>query len=145
MATGSDIGRGGRAGAVWVEVFDDSNHPNVEAAFEVPGVKLSELKIFVQHDMLIVQGQRDPRHCPIPHLPAAPPPAPSTAQLKPAPICPPSFEIKEFHYGKLYRALRLPPGTEVAHIRAALADGVLIVTWPRVMADGRNIMEAQHN
>ncbi|KAJ7849932.1 hypothetical protein B0H13DRAFT_1905913 [Mycena leptocephala] len=130
---------------VRAEVFDDAHHPNVEAAFEVPGVRPSELKIFIKHDMLIVQGQRDPKHCPIPRLPAAPPPTPSTAQLTPTPIRPSSPEIDEFHYGKFYRALRLPPGTEVANIRTALADGVLTVTWRRVMTNEREILEAQLN
>ncbi|KAJ7444420.1 hypothetical protein B0H11DRAFT_1626091, partial [Mycena galericulata] len=114
------------------EVFDDTDHSNIEAAFEVPGVKPSEIKIFVKQEMLIIQGQRLPRHRAGPHLPIAPPPTPSSSQPRVTmPIRPIAAGVREFHYGKFYRALRLPSGTNVANIRAALTDGVLTVTWPR--------------
>ncbi|KAJ7791167.1 HSP20-like chaperone, partial [Mycena olivaceomarginata] len=118
------------------EVFDDSHHPNVEAAFEVPGVRPSEISICVRHEVLIIQGQRVPRHCSRPHPPVAPPPTPNTSQPSATPISPLSLGIKEFHCGKFYRALRLPSGADVTNIRAALTNGVLTVTWPRMKPDG---------
>ncbi|KAJ7816139.1 HSP20-like chaperone, partial [Mycena olivaceomarginata] len=117
------------------EVFDDSDHPNVEAAFEVPGVRSSEIKICVRNDVLMIQGQRVPRHFSRPRPPVARPPTPNTSQPSVAPIRLPSLEIKEFHYGKFYRALRLPSGADVTKIRAVLTNGVLTVTWPRVKPD----------
>ncbi|KAJ7878963.1 hypothetical protein B0H13DRAFT_1630921, partial [Mycena leptocephala] len=85
------------------EVFDDSDHPNVEAAFEVPGVRPSEINICVRLEVLIIQGQRVPRHCSRPHPPVAPLPTPNTSQRSATHIR--SIGIKEFHYGQFYRAL----------------------------------------
>ncbi|KAJ7830118.1 hypothetical protein B0H13DRAFT_1655257, partial [Mycena leptocephala] len=117
-------------------VFDHSDHPNVETAFEVPGVRSSEINICVQHDVLMIQGQRVPRHFSRPHSPVAPPPTPNTSQPSATPIRLPSLKIKEFHYGEFYRALRLPSGADVTKVCAVLTNGVLTVTWPRVKPDG---------
>ncbi|KAJ7893165.1 hypothetical protein B0H14DRAFT_2334951, partial [Mycena olivaceomarginata] len=95
------------------EVFDDTDHPNVEAAFEVPGVAPSDLRVSVKHGILIIEGQRQPRHCP------------TSPQAYKNPII--RDKLQEFHYGKFYRALRLPSGTKAAN----LTDGVLTVTWPQ--------------
>ncbi|KAJ7844992.1 HSP20-like chaperone, partial [Mycena olivaceomarginata] len=116
------------------EVFDDSDHSNIEAAFEVPGVTPSDIKVFVKQEMLIIQGQRLPRHYMGPHLPIAPPSTPTRSQPRVTmPIRPIAAGVREFHYGKFCRALRLPSGTNVEKIRAALSDGVLTVTWPRTI------------
>ncbi|KAJ7757414.1 HSP20-like chaperone [Mycena olivaceomarginata] len=128
-----------------VEVFDDSNHPNVEAAFEVPGVKPSEINICVWHEVLIIQGQRLPTHCPRPHPPVAPPPTPNTSQPSATHLRPLSRGIRESHYGKFYRALRLPSGADVTKIRAALTNGVLTVTWPREKVDRLSFKVAAKN
>ncbi|KAJ6573356.1 hypothetical protein B0H10DRAFT_1838368, partial [Mycena sp. CBHHK59/15] len=113
------------------EVFDDVNHPNVEAAFEVPGVKSSELYIFVKDEILIIQGQRVPRHRPGPH-PSLPPTPTINRSHRPklSSFRPTALAIEEFNYGKFSRALRLPPGTTAASIRAGLSDGLLTITWP---------------
>ncbi|KAJ6610350.1 hypothetical protein B0H10DRAFT_1953953 [Mycena sp. CBHHK59/15] len=37
------------------------------------------------------------------------------------------------NYGKFSQALRLPPGTTAASIRAGLSDGLLTITWPRII------------
>ncbi|KAJ7838710.1 hypothetical protein B0H13DRAFT_1911616 [Mycena leptocephala] len=97
----------------------------------------SDLSISVEHNMLIIQGQRLPRHCTTcsPHPLVAPPPTPSISQPEKMLVRPLAIGIQEFHYGKFYRALRLPSGTDIAGIRATLADGVLTVTWPRAMTD----------
>ncbi|KAJ7811726.1 hypothetical protein B0H14DRAFT_2378115, partial [Mycena olivaceomarginata] len=113
------------------EIFDDPGHPNIEATFEVPGVKSSDLHIFVQGAILLVEGYRVPRHRPGLH------PALSASQTmkrshpRGQPIRPTGLAVEEFHYGKFYRALRLPGGTTAASIRACLSDGLLTISWPR--------------
>ncbi|KAJ7918260.1 hypothetical protein B0H13DRAFT_1607601, partial [Mycena leptocephala] len=97
------------------EIFDDPGHPNIEATFEVPGVKSSDLHIFVQGAMLLVQGYRTVKRS-----------HPRGLSIRPA-----GLAVEEFHYGKFYRALRLPGGTTAASIRACLSDGLLTLSWPR--------------
>ncbi|KAJ7934010.1 hypothetical protein B0H13DRAFT_1591852, partial [Mycena leptocephala] len=98
------------------EVVDDTSHPNVEAAFEVPGVLPSDLRIYLKHGILIIQGQRLPRHSAAcgRHAPVAPPPTPITPKTRIIPQ-----KIQEFHYGRFYRALRLPSDT-----RASLCSSI---------------------
>ncbi|KAJ6596496.1 HSP20-like chaperone, partial [Mycena sp. CBHHK59/15] len=98
------------------EVFVDPDHPNIEAAFEVPGIKSSDLSIFVQGAILMIQGHRTIKRSRLPSM---------------SPSRPVGLGVEEFNYGKFYRAVRLPAGTTAASVRAGLSDGVLTVTWPR--------------
>jgi hypothetical protein len=65
----------------------------------------------------MIQGQRLPRHYVGPHLPIAPPSTPTRSQPRVTmPIRPIAAGVREFHYGKFYRALRLPSGTNVSNL-----------------------------
>ncbi|KAJ7893613.1 hypothetical protein B0H14DRAFT_2259610, partial [Mycena olivaceomarginata] len=105
------------------EVFDDPDHPNIEATFEVSGVKSSDLYIFVQGTILIIQGHRTPRHRPSRH-----PSIPASQTIRRS--HPRGLSIR-IHYGKFHRAIRLPRGTTAESIRAGLSDGLLTISWPR--------------
>ncbi|KAJ7853930.1 hypothetical protein B0H14DRAFT_2757368 [Mycena olivaceomarginata] len=104
------------------EIFDDPDHPNIEATFEVPGVKSSDIYIF---------GHRVPRHrrSPDPSLPA--PQTIKRSHPRGLSIRRAGVAVEEFHYSKFYRAIGLPVGTAAESIRAGLSDGLLTISWPR--------------
>ncbi|KAJ7934422.1 hypothetical protein B0H13DRAFT_1591663, partial [Mycena leptocephala] len=111
------------------EVFDDLDHPNIEATFEVPGVKSSDIYIFVQGSILSIQGHRVRQHRAGPHHSL--PPSQKVERSHPMRSLSGSA-VEEFHYGKFHRALRLPEGTKVSELSlAGLSDGLLTVSWPR--------------
>ncbi|KAJ7877293.1 hypothetical protein B0H13DRAFT_1631827, partial [Mycena leptocephala] len=113
------------------EIFDDPDHPNIEATFEVPGVKSSGIYLFVQGTILVIQGHRVPRHRRGPH-PSLPAPQTITrSHPRGLSIRRAGVAVEEFHYGKFYRAIRLPVGTAAESIRAGLSDGLLTISWPR--------------
>ncbi|KAJ7788917.1 HSP20-like chaperone, partial [Mycena olivaceomarginata] len=103
------------------EIFDDPDHPNIEATFEVPGVNSSDIYIFVQGTILVIQGHRVPRHRR--DIKCSHPRGLSIRRT--------GVAVEEFHYGKFYRAIRLPVGTAAESIRAGLSDGLLTISWPR--------------
>ncbi|KAJ6550504.1 hypothetical protein B0H10DRAFT_1968889 [Mycena sp. CBHHK59/15] len=94
------------------------------SSIRVPGVKFSELYIFVKDEILIIQGQRVPRHRPGPH-PSLPPTPTINRSHRPklSFFRPTALAIEEFNYGKSFSGtiyaseLALPPQI-FAHVKA---------------------------
>ncbi|KAL0061669.1 hypothetical protein AAF712_011474 [Marasmius tenuissimus] len=49
----------------------------------------------------------------------------------------PLVVVSELRYGRFKREIQLPVGVEKKHITATLSDGILKVTWPRHLPNGR--------
>ncbi|KAJ7481029.1 hypothetical protein B0H11DRAFT_2232950 [Mycena galericulata] len=117
-----------------MELYDDPDSENVIATFELPGVRIPDLSIFIKQGMLVIRGQRlcryrlTRRH---PSLPAAPQVDGVDATVPRAETSIRFFPYRELRYGHFFRRLRLPSGTDLSCITASLSDGLLTVTWPR--------------
>ncbi|KAJ7193791.1 hypothetical protein GGX14DRAFT_587584 [Mycena pura] len=136
-----------------MEVFDDPAAPTVVATFELPGVKSADLSIGVKDDVLVVRGQRACRHAYGRRLPVnrRHPSLRGLAQANDADADQEDhdaqalarraeytklFPWRELRYGYFRRSVRLPRGVNGSCITATLADGLLVVRWPRASRSG---------
>lgn len=101
-------GAGGQT-AVWapaVEVQQKDN--NVIVFADLPGIDPKDVKIEVENDTLIIQGERKQEH---------------TEERS-------GFHRSERTYGSFYRAIQLPETAKVDQAKADFRNGVLEVTVP---------------
>ncbi len=80
-----------------------------ELEADVPGVKASDLRIFVHGNVVTISGQRSAR------------PASDNS----------TYQAYERTYGTFWRAFRLLPGIRSVGVRAGLSDGVLTLSLPK--------------
>jgi HSP20 family protein len=75
---------------------------------ELPGLKKEDVKVEVNDDSLVIQGERKQQHQED-H---------------------PGYHRWERNYGRFYRAIRLPEGAKADQVKAELKDGILAVSIP---------------
>jgi HSP20 family protein len=80
----------------------------LEVSAELPGVSDKDVKVEVNNDNLIIQGERKYEH-----------------EDKEGKV-----RRSERRYGQFYRAIGLPEGAEIVKTRAEFKDGVLHVSIP---------------
>ncbi|KZT22326.1 HSP20-like chaperone [Neolentinus lepideus HHB14362 ss-1] len=88
---------------------DESESPNLNATFELPGMKKEEIAIEVCQGCLVVSGDRRP---------------PESSRTR-------TYPIEEIKYGPFRRVVPLPRGIDASQITASMNDGLLVVSWPR--------------
>lgn len=97
-----------------VEVCDDPSSSRITATVELPGVNAEEISLQVgTNSTLRISGERKRRTS---HTPG------SDAK----------YPLQEIKYGKYERVLQLPQGTMLTTISAAVDNGLLVLSWPRV-------------
>lgn len=104
---------GGRQNAVWapaVEVFQKDNNLIVRA--DLPGIEPNDVKLEVDNDMLVIQGERKQEH---------------TEEHE-------GWHRSERVYGSFYRAIPLPEGAKAEQAKADFRNGVLEVKVPTEQA-----------
>ncbi|KAF9034680.1 hypothetical protein BDZ89DRAFT_1011914 [Hymenopellis radicata] len=122
-----------------MDVYDNPASPNFIATFELPGVRTADMKLSVKEGNLIIDGER---RCPMIHCGAAnEPPKVATddghgSSAMKIDVLPVKAAVKELRYGRFYRAVPLPPGVQQSDISAQLYEGMLTVSWPRVVDTG---------
>lgn len=96
----------GRPGFPAVNLWEDNQ--NLYAEAEVPGLKMSDLEVFVLNDELTIKGERQEK-----------------AEEGT------SFHRRERGTGKFSRVIRLPFEVDANRVEATLRDGVLTVKLPK--------------
>jgi HSP20 family protein len=84
----------------------------IEIVLDVPGVAADQIQVVVAHDTVVVMGQKTPPGCEH-HREAA-------------------FHIAERAFGRFARGVRLSGALDFGRGAAALRDGELRVTLPRI-------------
>ncbi|KAJ3895984.1 HSP20-like chaperone [Lentinula edodes] len=116
------------------DVYDDLSSSIVTAMFELPGVKRSEIALNLREGVLVVQGERvrpDKKYTSQSSYSRFPAPLESTATTANELEFKHRYVLEELRYGKFERRITLPDGIKDADIKAHMAEGILIVTWPR--------------
>ncbi|KAI6038617.1 HSP20-like chaperone, partial [Pisolithus marmoratus] len=97
-----------------VETCDDPSSSRITATVELPGVNAEDITLQVgTNNTLRISGERKRR--------ISPTPGPDT-----------KYPLQEIKYGKFERVLQLPEGTMMSTISAAVDNGLLVVSWPRL-------------
>lgn len=97
-----------------VEICDSPSSSRVTATIELPGVNVEDISLQVgTNDTLRISGERKRK--------ISPAPGPDT-----------KYPFQEIIYGKFERVLKLPEGTMMSTISAAVDNGLLLVSWPRL-------------
>jgi len=114
--------RRGIGEALWspqVEVFQRGDELVVRA--DLPGLTKDDVKIEIQEDQLVIQGERRQEH--------------EEGRLGERQY------RSERRYGSFYRSIPLPEGANVDNAKAAFRNGVLEITipTPRPQTQGRRI------
>jgi HSP20 family protein len=97
-----------------LELCDDPSSSRMTAILELPGMKSEEVRVHLENDTtLLISGERRSK-------------VPSTqgSDVK--------YPAKEIKYGRFERVLHVPKGTMMSTISAAMNDGLLVVSWPRM-------------
>ncbi|KAF5351071.1 hypothetical protein D9756_008156 [Leucocoprinus leucothites] len=92
-----------------MDLHEDAERNLVTATFEFPGVQKEDVQLSVHDGLLNVSAEKK-----------------SSAEHEES-----GYAVRERRYGKSSRTLRLPPGIKDADIKAAMADGVLTITFPK--------------
>ncbi|KAF9078564.1 hypothetical protein BDP27DRAFT_1412533 [Rhodocollybia butyracea] len=120
------------------DLYDDPPSNLATATFELPGVKRHEIALNLREGFLVIEGER--RRPDRKHLEQASAPryilrstdASASSDADGDRRDPrPRYTTQELRYGKFERKVPLPPGTQDADIKAHLAEGMLMVSWPR--------------
>lgn len=97
-----------------VEICDSQSSSRITATIELPGVNVEDITLQVgTNNTLRISGERKRR--------ISPAPGPDT-----------KYPLQEIKYGKYERVLQLPEGTMMSTISAAVDNGLLVVSWPRL-------------
>ncbi|KAJ3561864.1 hypothetical protein NP233_g9933 [Leucocoprinus birnbaumii] len=96
-----------------MDLHEDSEKNLVSATFELPGVKKEDVQLEVRDGFLTIAAETKA----------------STEHEENG------YAVRERRFGKFSRSLRLPKGVKDENIKAAMADGVLTVTFPKRSAE----------
>lgn len=103
-------GRGGENLRQWFPVTDVSETPEaLTLRLEVPGLSRDQLKISVENNTLTVRGEKTQE---------------TSSEDE-------TFHRTERSFGAFERSFSLPPYVDTEDVKAALQDGVLVITLPR--------------
>jgi HSP20 family molecular chaperone IbpA len=129
-----------------MDLIEDRNSNMLTAVFELPGVKTGDINLQIREGNLIVMGERRPppivqkalgAQKPLPRNPIA-----AADELVSGETCADSptssiaiaeLPVHELRFGTFYRALPVPCGIKESDVTAALQDGMLTVTWPKLL------------
>jgi len=93
-----------------MDLCEDPDSHTITACLELPGMKPTDVEIQLHDDKLTVSGKR-----------SAPPPLGPGAQ----------YPVQELKYGVFQRSINLPIGIQQHQMSASMADGILILSWPK--------------
>ncbi|KAF8919222.1 HSP20-like chaperone, partial [Mucidula mucida] len=96
-----------------MDLHEDAEKNIVTASFELPGLKKEDVNIDVHDGRLTITGESRI----------------STEREEEG------YAVKERKFGKFARTLRLPQGVKEEQINASLENGVLTVTFPKVLPE----------
>jgi HSP20 family molecular chaperone IbpA len=97
-----------------LELCDDPSSSRITAVLELPGMKSEDVRVHLdKNDILLISGERHSRI-----------PSDQGSDVK--------YLAKEFKYGRFERVLHVPKGTMMSTVSAAMNDGLLVVSWPRL-------------
>ncbi|KAI9460672.1 HSP20-like chaperone [Boletus coccyginus] len=97
-----------------LELCDDPSSSRLTAVLELPGMKSEDVRVHLdKNDTLLISGERCARM-----------PSDQGSDVR--------YLAKEIKYGRFERVLHVPKGTMMSTISAAMNDGLLTVSWPRV-------------
>ncbi|XP_006456989.1 hypothetical protein AGABI2DRAFT_188751 [Agaricus bisporus var. bisporus H97] len=96
-----------------LDLHEDTQKNLITATFELPGVKKEDVQLDIHNGILIISAENK---------------ASSEHEEN-------GYAIRERRFGKMSRSLRLPQGIKDEDIRAAMADGVLTITFPKLSPD----------
>jgi len=94
-----------------MDVYEKGNNVIVEA--QLPGLEADQVEVSVENDTLTIQGKMEKK---------------SEVDEK-------NYYRKEIHTGSFYRAVALPAHVDGAKTKAEFADGVLLVTVPKLKVE----------
>ncbi|KAJ7608125.1 hypothetical protein DFH06DRAFT_1149166 [Mycena polygramma] len=114
-----------------MEIFNDSESPDVIATFELPGVEAADLSISAKEGVLWIRGKRQPRYRRHQRSVRGQPQAAVADDMDVDSAA--ASEAGYFRYtnsatGRFVDSSVYPP---ISRITASLSDGLLTVTWPR--------------
>ncbi|KAJ8474095.1 hypothetical protein ONZ51_g7446 [Trametes cubensis] len=93
-----------------VDVHEDKEKNLVTATFELPGINKQDVNIDLRNNVLTVSGE-------------------SKAESEKSEN---GYVVRERRYGRFARSLPVPEGVKPEEIKAAMENGVLTVTFPRL-------------
>jgi len=96
-----------------VDVPASTENNQITAIFDLPGLKKEDVQIDVHNNRLTISGESK-----------------SSADREEE-----GYAVRERRYGKFTRTLPLPAGIKAEEIKAAMENGVLTVTFPKVGAE----------
>ncbi|KIK95683.1 hypothetical protein PAXRUDRAFT_826776 [Paxillus rubicundulus Ve08.2h10] len=97
-----------------LELCDDTSSSRITATLELPGMKSEDVRVHLEtSDTLLISGERHPTV-----------PLDQEGTVR--------YPTKEIKYGRFERVLKVPKNTMMSTISAAMSDGLLSVSWPRV-------------
>lgn len=91
----------------------------VVASFELPGLKKEDVSIELHNNQLTISGEAKS----------------TTTTHSPESEEGSKYFVRERRFGKFSRTIPLPEGTRPDSVKAAVADGVLTVTYPKATPD----------
>jgi len=92
-----------------MDLHEDTSGNRVTAWFELPGLNKSDVSLDVHNNVLTVSGE---------------------SRLTPN-LDESGFAVRERRFGKFSRSIALPQGIKPEDIKAEMANGVLVVTFPK--------------
>ncbi len=105
----SQQSRGQGGGQSWLPAMEvREKDGSLLVCADLPGIDKNDVKVEIDNDMLVIEGERKQEH---------------TAEEG-------GFHRTERSYGRFYRAIPLPEGTQTDQARAEFRNGVLEVTVP---------------
>ncbi|KAI0658875.1 HSP20-like chaperone [Cubamyces menziesii] len=93
-----------------VDVHEDKEKNLVTATFELPGINKQDVSIDLRNNVLTVSGE-------------------SKAESEKSEN---GYVVRERRYGRFVRSLPVPEGVKPEEIKAAMENGVLTITFPRL-------------
>lgn len=91
----------------------------VVASFELPGLRKEDVSIELHNNQLTISGEAKS----------------TTTTHSPEGEEGSKYFVRERRFGKFSRTIPLPEGTQPDSVKAAVADGVLTVTYPKATPD----------
>jgi len=110
------LGREGEGAQIAPQINVSETDKEIRITAELPGVSPNDLQIDLDDDVLTMRGEKKREH----------------REEKE------SFHFMERSYGSFHRALRLPFAVDPEKVQATFENGVLSITLPRTVQQGRS-------
>ncbi|KAF8206199.1 HSP20-like chaperone [Mycena galopus ATCC 62051] len=96
-----------------MDLHEDAKANTVTATFELPGIKKEDVQIDVHNGRLSISAESK---------------ISETHERD-------GYAIRERRFGKIARTLQLPQGVNESEVKAAMENGVLTITFPKLTAE----------